>query len=141
MSKNAARPGSATRIKSANPASSPNQSSKKSPTKSEPKSVEFERNGLTEHEVEIDHLKNQLIAITQRVDVQDKMRQDVDFMQQQLDDSENVRIKQEHLITSLQMENRALRAANAKLLEEKNQCYQDLLSASDYILALEQKCY
>ena len=50
-------------------------------------------------------------------------------------------MKQEHLIVALQQENRALRSQNAALLVEKQKLHKDLLSASDYIIQLEDKCY
>lgn len=54
---------------------------------------------------------------------------------------EKVRIEQDSHIAVLVQENKALKSENSGLLDDKENLQKEILTASDYIVALENKCY
>ena len=119
------------------------------------RSTEFEARGLSSNEVELEHLRTIVQEIKRERAVTESLQRDNELLKENLRRSEDVRTKQEGHIGALEkvrieqdshiavlvQENKALKAENASLLDDKENLQKEILTASDYIVALENKCY
>ena len=98
------------------------------------RSNEFEKQGLTDPRVELEHLRTVVQEIKRERAVTESVQKDNAMLREQLRRSEEARGVQEK-------ENTALRAENASLVNDKEMLQQELLAATDFITAIENKCY
>ena len=105
------------------------------------RSNEFEKQGLTDPRVELEHLRTVVQEIKRERAVTESVQKDNAMLREQLRRSEEARGVQEKENTVLRTENTALRAENASLVNDKEMLQQELLAATDFITAIENKCY
>ena len=112
------------------------------------RSNDFEKQGLTDPRVELEHLRTVVQEIKRERAVTESVQKDNAMLREQLRRSEEVRGVQEKENTVLssensvlRTENTALRAENASLVNDKEKLQQELLAATDFITAIENKCY
>ena len=123
--------------------------------RAKPQADDFESRGLTPVEVELEHLRTTVQEIKRERAVTESLQKDNAMLREQLRRSEEVREKQQEHIDSLDkvrieqqshihvllQENSALKAENIAMLNDKEALQKEILVASDYIVALEDKCY